>query len=59
MQKMVQKGVVLWSNGKNFYVQPTDSVIKQYKEIRKLTRGQDEDSTTGCWIMNSSKIMID
>ena len=44
---------------KKNYVQPTDSVIKQYKEIRKLTRGQGEDSTTGCWVMNSSKIMID
>ena len=25
-----------------------DSDIKQYKEIRKLTRGQGEDYTTGC-----------
>ena len=28
-------------NGKNFYDQPIDSDIKRYKEIRKLTAGQD------------------
>ena len=35
-------------NGKNFYDQPIDSSIKQYKEIRKLATGQGEDYTTGC-----------
>ena len=35
-------------NGKNFYDQPTDSDIKWYKEIRKLTTGQGEDFTTKC-----------
>ena len=35
-------------NGKNFYNQPVDSDIKQYKEIRKLTIGQGEDCTIGC-----------
>ena len=35
-------------NGKNFYDQAIDTDIKQYKEIRKLTRGQGEDYTTGC-----------
>ena len=33
---------------KNFYDQPTDSDVKRYKEIRKLTTGQGEDYTTGC-----------
>ena len=33
-------------NGKNFYYQATDSDIKRYEEIRKLTTGQDY--TTGC-----------
>ena len=35
-------------NGKNFYDQPTDSDIKWFEEIRKLTRGQGEDYTTRC-----------
>ena len=34
-------------NGKNFYDQTTDSDIKQYEEIGKLTTGPDEDYTTG------------
>ena len=29
-------------NGKNFYDQATDSDIKRYEEIRKLTTGQNE-----------------
>ena len=32
----------------NNFDQPTDSDIKRYEEIRKLTRGQGEDSATGC-----------
>ena len=35
-------------NGKKFYGQAIDSDMKQYKEIRKLTTGQDEDFTTEC-----------
>ena len=35
-------------NGKSFYDQPTDSDIKRYEEIRKLTTRQGEDYTTGC-----------
>ena len=35
-------------NGKNFYVQPIDSDMKRYKEIRKLTTGQCEDYTIDC-----------
>ena len=27
-----------------------DSDIKRYEEIRKLTTGQDEDYTTGCFL---------
>ena len=34
-------------NGKNFYDQATDFDIKRYDEIRKLTRGQGENYTTG------------
>ena len=32
---------------KNFYDQPIDSDINQYKEIRKLATGHGEDDTTG------------
>ena len=35
-------------NGKNFYVQPIDSDIKRYEEIRKLITGKGEDYTTEC-----------
>ena len=31
-----------------FYDQTTDSDIKRYEEIWKLTTGQGEDDTTGC-----------
>ena len=34
-------------NGKNFYDQAIDSVIKWYEKIRKLLTGQGEDYTTG------------
>ena len=33
-------------NRNNFYDQPINSDIKQYKEIRKLTTGQGEGCTT-------------
>ena len=35
-------------NGEKVYDQATDSDIKRYEDIRKLTTGQDEDYTTGC-----------
>ena len=35
-------------NGKNFNDQPSDSDIKRYEEIRKLTTDQGEDFATGC-----------
>ena len=35
-------------NGIKFYDQAIDSDIKRYEEIRKLTRGQGDDYTTGC-----------
>ena len=34
-------------NRKNFYNQPTDSGIKWYEKMRKLTTGQDEGYTSG------------
>ena len=35
-------------NGKNFNDQPSDSDIKRYEEIRKLTTDQGEDFAAGC-----------
>ena len=48
LPKGIIKNYNVISNGKNFYDQATDSDIKQYEEIRKLTTGQGEDYTTGC-----------
>ena len=46
------KGIIKYYNViinvKNFYDEASDSNIKQYNEIRKLTKGQGEDYTTGC-----------
>ena len=35
-------------NRNNFYDKATDSDVKRYEEIRKLTTEQGEDYTTGC-----------
>ena len=35
-------------NGNNFYGQPIDSDLKQYKEIRKLITEKGENYTIGC-----------
>ena len=35
-------------DGRNFYVQPINDLIKQYNEIRKTATGQGDDYTTGC-----------
>ena len=34
--------------GRNFYDQPINDLIKQYDEVRKLSRRQGDDYTTGC-----------
>ena len=36
-------------NGRNFYDQPINDLVKQYDEIRKIARGQGDDYITGCW----------
>ena len=51
-------------NGKNFYGQPIDSDMKQYKEIRNLTRKLVEDYTTTClldyeYIKNDRLVAVD
>ena len=35
-------------DGRNFYNQPINDSIKQYDEIRKVSKGQGDDYTTGC-----------
>ena len=35
-------------DGRNFYDQPINDLIKQYNEVRKVSTGQGDDYTTGC-----------
>ena len=35
-------------DGKFFYDQPIDDLIKQYEEVRKVSTGQGDAYTTGC-----------
>ena len=35
-------------DGRNFYGQPTNDLIKEYDEVRKVSTGQGNDYTTGC-----------
>ena len=35
-------------DGRNFYDQPINNLIKQYDEIRKVSTGYGDDYTTGC-----------
>ena len=35
-------------DGRNFYDQPTDDLIKKYDEVRKVSAGQGDGYTTGC-----------
>ena len=36
------------TDGRNFYDQPVNDVIKKYDEVRKVPTGQGDDYTTGC-----------
>ena len=35
-------------DGRNFYDQPYNDLIKQYDKVRKVSTGQGNDYTTGC-----------
>ena len=35
-------------DGRNFYDQPNNDVIKQYDKVRKISTGQGDDYATGC-----------
>ena len=49
-------------DGRNFYDQPINDMIKQYDEIRKIATGQGDDYTTGClldyWYFKDHCILI-
>ena len=36
------------TDGKNFFDQPINSMIKTYENIRKIATGQRDDYTSGC-----------
>ena len=48
LTKVIVKTYNVIINRINFYEQATDSDIKSYKEIKRLTTGQGEDYSTGC-----------
>ena len=35
-------------DGRNFYDQPINDLIKEYDQVRKVSTGQGDDITTGC-----------
>ena len=35
-------------DGRNFYDQPVNDLIKKYDKVRKISTGQGDDYTTGC-----------
>ena len=49
LPKVIIKNYCAIINKNNFYDELTDSYIKRFQEIRRLTLGQDEDYTTGCF----------
>ena len=36
------------TDGRNFYDQPINDLIKQYDDVRKISTGQGDDCTTDC-----------
>ena len=42
-------------DGRVFYDQPIGDQVKKRDEIRKIAKGQEDDYTTGCWIINTLK----
>ena len=55
--KEYQKYLLLWVNiehynietdARNFYDQTINDSVKQYDEVRKVSKGQGDDYTTGC-----------
>ena len=40
--------IATFNDGRNFYDQPINDLIKQYGEVTKVSTGQDDDYATGC-----------
>ena len=45
---MKQKNYNIEIDGRNFYDQPINDLIKQYDKIRKILTEQDDNYATGC-----------
>ena len=48
--KRIVKNVNVITSAKNVYDQPIASNTRQYEKTKKLTTGQGEGFTTGCWL---------
>ena len=48
--KRIVKNVNVITSAKNVYDQPIASNTRQYEKTKKLTTGQGEGLTTGCWL---------
>ena len=50
-------------DGRNFYDQPINDLIKHYDEVRKVSTGQGDDYTTGClfdyaYLKNNYRLIV-
>ena len=45
-------------DGRVFYDQSIGDQVKKHDEIRKTAKEQEDDYTTGCWIINTLKTTI-
>ena len=48
LSRLKIKNCNIETDGRNFYDQSINDVIKQYEEIRKISTGRGNDYTTGC-----------
>ena len=48
LSRLNKKNYNIEIDGRNFYDQSINDLIKQYDEIRKISTGQGDDYTTGC-----------
>ena len=46
-------------DGRNFFDQPINSMIKTYENIRKIAAGQGDDCTTGCLVFINEDVIIE
>ena len=48
LRRLKIKNYIIEIDGRNFYDQPMNDLIKQYDEVREISTGQGDDYTTGC-----------